>query len=208
MNAVVRIMLCFSACLAISGGCSRHEASPAPSEDRATDNRPEQKPQQTANALQIEEVTCEAGPKILSENHLKIIARVRNVTARPVDLFINRWTGEKMAKHEMDSYRKHNPDFPMPYGLGIEASSESAGRWVRPITNFIWQPAEGRSSGPETIREVKIAPRESRAFTILIPEVGQRAQGAYRVFLLDPDLQRIDEEVLTVSMVPESQPET
>jgi hypothetical protein len=154
-------------------------------------------------ALRIASVASEPGPTVMNQKTRRIVARVENVGAGPVDLWIHSRDGEKIAKeqHLMEvEDRKLTGDAAVqeiPYGLGIEAGSPEKGTWHPAVSNWIWLPVGADPKVGEPILQVALAAGETRAFGILMPAEGEIfAAKTFRVFLVNPRFQRIDEKVL------------
>lgn len=186
----------------IPGGCGGSDSQEAPrggdGREGSEDDSGEKIFPIAQRVLEIVSVTREKGPVILTANHWKITARVRSVAKTPVELYIGQWNGKKYALHELRDLHRSDPEFHPPYGLGIESGPPGEGHWSKPMTDFTWQ-APGEEAEVKESGQVRVAPGQIREFSVLIHEMNEQAGNtAYRVFLLDPNLQRYDESVLTV----------
>jgi hypothetical protein len=148
--------------------------------------------------LSIASVRSMPGERILGQPTQKIVAEIRNSGRTSVDLFIFSRDGRKYNDYQLEFEKENTPGFKMPYGLGIEARYGDDERWLNPVSSHTWVPAGEPVDATNPVDQVRIGPGQSKSFSITMPAQGATLGAkSFRVFLLDPDLGRCDEKILT-----------
>jgi len=149
----------------------------------------------SGNALRIVDVTSCPAERIWSQDGLNITARIHNTGRKSAELFIGHAGGPRVDKEELEWQRENTRGFEMLYGLGIEAKWTEDSSWQAHPSIWRWMPAgESADAFDPPELEATLEAGETRSFTIRISMPGPKS---YRVYLLNPDLERYDEMVHT-----------
>ncbi len=148
--------------------------------------------------LQVVGVGLSCGVGIGNRPMPKIIAAVRNNGKEPANIYLRAIDGRMIEGEQLEWERSQDADFQMPFGLGCEVQYDNSGPWRRPITMYTWIPLNRPADMPtyEAVDEVTIPPGERALLSAFIAEGPTGA----RVFVVDPDLQRIDERCLSAQL--------
>jgi predicted Zn finger-like uncharacterized protein len=152
--------------------------------------------------LEIVSIQRSSGRGIFNQIEPKVVAEIRNNSGRSVNLFLGHVSGKKyMILEQIEWERENTPGFKMPYGIGCEVLWRGSEQWQAPFTSYAWTPSDRkRANKYEAIREITIYPHTTVSCSILLSNLHSEGTTNVRVFLLDPDYNRIEEKTATFQL--------
>jgi hypothetical protein len=166
-----------------------------------------------SDALRIQEVTWEPAENFMNTRTRMIIAKVKNTSPSPQDLWIGSRDGLKMFPEELrlkkwmweterrggeppDEFSVKEEELQMPFGLGIDARSSPSAPWHTAASMWIWIPSEQKKGNMQRVEQIRLQPGETRSFSLRINAAGEiMADHSFRVFIVSPDFKHVDEKV-------------
>ncbi|NQT12433.1 MAG: hypothetical protein HQ582_06785 [Planctomycetes bacterium] len=147
--------------------------------------------------VQVEDAALD-GP-FANEPHVRIIAEVQNTSGEPVWLHARDFSGRKFSSlEELDLTRREGR--PLPVGLGIEARYDVSQGWGSYLYARGWAKLDADRKPAALGDDVRLAPGQTCSFATMAQADSVPPQ--LRVFLLTPELLRIDEKLLLFGRAP------